>query len=328
MTDFQIPHDRHQWGATAADYNKHADGSPLSMVQSSGVSSFPGVGAAVGGSGQDVARASRRLKLPSDRWPVHPSAKLGSDIAKLLRGGVQVSIDRPTCDILSSADLLERLMKDHHHYVIADHKVVNDETSTSQKSSVRTERVQFGPLLARTSSSDGDCCMELVPPLSVYDSRQTAAGLHLVHKDQNHAICRKDPRLISDFKAALWQRNDVKGITEHLDWWSDVLKDIKEGNIDTDDPRLDQHGPSFFIGSSGGSPLTAAQKGCPSFGSSVLSKDSPDGFLPGGQKDTAENRALASIAPRKVCVLRACRINLRFMVSHCFLLSLFSYSFW
>lgn len=207
MRDFQIPQECALWGATSADYNKHTDGLPFSGLQSQGLAAFPGIGSSfVGAARPDVAGASRRIKLKSDRWPVHSLAQHGSDIARILHSDIQVLIDCKTWEILASAPILKRLMSEQQHFIIVKQEVKTvPSASTTKEDSVVIEHIQFGPLLEE--SSEG--LMSLVAPLTVFGARQTAACLHLVHKDQNHSICRNDPRLLSDVLLSLLVHNDV-----------------------------------------------------------------------------------------------------------------------
>jgi hypothetical protein len=124
-----------------------------------------------------------------------------------------------------------------------------------------------------------------------------------MYKDQKHSICHLDPRLNSDIFLQLWYGNDVEGIAKTISFWQDAKRYFDEcgGVIDDDDPWLSMEPPEIWFTSFGGGRVTAGEKGCPSFSSTHLTKDAPDAFIAGGQKDTVENRALGSVSWRYVC---------------------------
>lgn len=306
LEHFGISMDRKTW-VTAEDYDKHADGSPFRKQGPTSLSSvkpFPDVGVGTAATHGSLVAMRKRISLPSDRWPVHSSARQDGHVADLLRSSYVFSVDRKTWEVLSSKEFLGRLVQ-KCMYVLVDQKVKPSDKEEQGKEQ-QTERVQFGPLLSRSESSTagGGGEMELVWPSTTFGARQTADRLSLMNKDQNHEVVRPDQRLASDIFLWKLNRNDTPGLIAAIRWWQQRRNEYekRDGIIDEDDPLLDETPPEFWYGNSGGGSITAGEKGCPSLGSAKADKNAPNGFMAGGQKQTTENQVLDSVYFREAVV--------------------------
>ena len=290
--------DRRDW-ITRDQYNKRSNGEPFRSIVGNGpsITSFPAASSTVVGNiSQNVTAASRRIKLQSDRWPLLSSASSSGPVAEVIRADVIVSRNVETCNAITSGEYMARLVT-MNYVVDVTHRVRRGRSRKTQASSRQT--VRFGPLLEDDKEGGGG--LKLVPPGTLMDAMQTAERL-LVYKDQNHAICRTEGELVADVFLQLLYRNDSLGILGTLLNWKRVINHFEslKWNIPPDDALLNSLPPEIWIASSGGGGITAGEKGCPSFASSRARKDLPDVYIPGGKRDTPENRALDSVYLRKV----------------------------
>lgn len=261
------------------------------------IASFPAASSGiVGNISQNVAAASRRIKLESDRWPVLPSASASGPVAEVIHSDVVVGRNVETWEEMTCGEYSAPLFC-MNYFIDVIHRV---RRVRSHKVSVGKQTARFGPLLEEDKDiADG---LKLVWPGTIMDAMQTAEKLSLVYKDQNHAICRTDGKMATDVFLQLLYRNHADGIIRTLQYWDEVYKHFLELNFEVpdNDPILNSQPPEIWIASSGGRGITAGKKGCPSFASSSTRKDLPVVYIGGGKKDTPENRALAAIHLRSV----------------------------